>query len=75
MDGSTKESCCPLQLAASNNPQPHNLVALSHRDRNQFCWIPAHYNDPQELAVVQAWAGWVLVLVLAAEMAPVEHHQ
>jgi hypothetical protein len=78
MDGSTKESCCPLQLAASSNPRPHNLVALSHYDRNQSCRIPARYNDPQEWAVVQGRAGWVLVLavlVLAVEMATVDHHQ
>lgn len=69
---STKESCCPLQLAASSNLSPHNLVAVSHCDHNPFCWIPARYTDLQEWVVVQEWA---VVLVLVAEMATVEHHQ
>jgi len=72
MDGSTKESCCPLQLAASSNLKPHNRNALLLRDRNRFCWILACYNDPQAWAVVQALA---LVLVLVAEVVPVDHHQ
>jgi len=51
---------------------------LSHRDRNHVCWIPARYSDPQEWAVVQGLEGWVLALaalVLAVEMATVDHHQ
>jgi len=71
MDGSTKESCCPLQLAASSNPKPHNLIGVCHCDRNHFCWIPPRYNDPQEWVVVQEWAA----LVLVVETATVDHHQ
>jgi len=73
MDGSTKESCCPLQLAASSNPKPHNPIAVSHCDRNPFGWNLASYNYLLE------WVAWVLVsvlvLVLASELATVAHHQ